>query len=76
VNGFLPRLARLSRRAGRRVAGRHGVVDVDQDARVCCLVSAGEGDPVLGVPGATAAADSKLGAREVELGATDAARAV
>lgn len=69
-------LAGLDRRTRRRVAGRHGVVDVDHDAGVGGLVGAGERDAVPRVPGAGAAADADLRARDVELRAAGAAGAV
>jgi hypothetical protein len=64
-------LAAEDSRAGILVRSRNRVVDVDENARVRGLVSAGEGDLVGGL-GAAAAGDGDLGARDVELGAARA----
>jgi hypothetical protein len=69
-------LAALDRRTRRRVAGRHGVVDVDENAGVGGRVGAGEGDLVLGAPRAAAASDGELRTADVELRTAGAARAV
>ena len=68
-------LAREDRRPGVLVRRRHGVVDVDLDARVRGGVGARERH--LGRRlGAAAARDGQLGARDVELRAADGLRRV
>lgn len=68
--------ARPHRRPRCRVARRDRIVDVDQDARICGRVGAGEADEGARLAGAGAAGDGELGAGEVELGAADCAGAV
>ena len=65
-------LAGLDGRPRRRVARRHGIVNVDQDTRVRRLERAGERDLVLRAECAGAASDGELGTRDVELGTAGA----
>ncbi len=69
-------LASLDSRPRRRVAGRHRIVDVDQNTRVRGLERAGERDLVLWAEGTGAARDGELGTRNVELGTAGASSRV
>lgn len=68
-------LALERRRTRRRVAGRLGIVNVDQQSRVVGRVGAREGD-LLGLRSARTAGDGDLGTRQVQLRSADGARAV